>query len=212
MSSSHGPLGLGVVLLAAGESVRMGRLKALLPWGTAGTLLEYQLQELTSSRARDVVLVLGHQAAQLAPLAARFPLVRVVINAGYRDGRASSIRVGAAALPDDTCAVAVIAVDQPCPARLLNFLFEQHLGSDALITIPAYHGQRGHPPVFDGSLLPELRAVDDATEGLREVRRRHAAAVRVVESDCPLALLNLNHPDDYQQALEMTTKDGATKD
>jgi molybdenum cofactor cytidylyltransferase len=184
-----------------------------LPWADAGTLLEYQLRELTRSRASELALVLGHQADQLAVLAARFPTVHVVTNEHYREGRASSIRAGAAALPDGTCAVAVIAVDQPCPARLLDLLFEQHVRSDVLITIPAYHGVRGHPPVFDGRLLPELRAVDDATEGLREVRRRHAAAIRVIESECPLVLLNLNRPEDYQQALELTKDEGPrTKD
>lgn len=198
---------LGVILLAAGESTRMGQLKALLPWGKAGTLLEYQLGQLSSSRATDLVLVLGYQAEALRRLAARFPRVQVIVNERYREGRATSIRAGAAALPDGLRAVAIVAVDQPCPAALLDFVFEEHLRGDALITIPAYRGERGHPPVFDGRLLPELRAVDDATEGLREVRRRHAGSVRLVETDSPFVLLNLNRPEDYAQALALAQGD-----
>jgi molybdenum cofactor cytidylyltransferase len=210
MSTDRGARGdsprLGVILLAAGESTRMGRLKALLPWGKAGTLLEYHLEQLSRSRATDIVLVLGHQADELCPLAARFPQVRAVINERYSEGRASSIRAGALALPEGVRAVAVVAVDQPCPASLLDFLFEEHLHRDALITIPAYQGQRGHPPIFDGTLLPELRAVDDATEGLREVRRRYADSIRLVETGSPFVLLNLNRPEDYQQALELAAR------
>lgn len=181
----------------------MGRLKALLPWGKAGTLLEYQLEQLSRSRATDIVLVLGYRAEELGRLAARFPQVRVVVNERFGQGRATSIRAGAAALPDGLRAVAIVAVDQPCPASLLDFVFEEHLRGDALITIPAYRGERGHPPVFDGLLLPELRAVDDATEGLREVRRRHAGSVRLVETGSPFVLLNLNRPEDYRQALAL---------
>ena len=55
--------------------------------------------------------------------------------------------------------------------------------------------------VLDGSLLPELREVSEATQGLRAVIARHAAEVRDVPFDSPTVLLDLNTPADYQRAI-----------
>jgi len=66
--------------------------------------------------------------------------------------------------------------------------------------VAAYLGRRGHPVVFAPSLRPALEALDEATEGLRAVLRRHAGEVRACETGSPLALVNLNTPDDYAAA------------
>ena len=55
--------------------------------------------------------------------------------------------------------------------------------------------------VLDGALLTELREVDEATQGLRAVLARHAAEVREVPFDSATVLLDLNTPEDYQQAV-----------
>lgn len=72
---------------------------------------------------------------------------------------------------------------------------------EALITVPAYQGRRGHPIVFDGALVAELCEVTDEHEGLRAVRRAHAARTRELPIADQRILLDLNTPDDYQGAL-----------
>src|SRR3972149_1760270 len=120
------------LLLAAGESTRMGVPKPLLEWG-GYTLIEYQL----------------------AP---------------------------------------------PRPPHAVARLVDVHRHSGSLITVPTFEEKRGHPPVLDGSLLPELREVNEATQGLRAGIARDEADVTELAFETASVLLDLNQPQDYQAA------------
>jgi molybdenum cofactor cytidylyltransferase len=200
LSEAKGPA--YALLLAAGESTRMGRPKALLPWAGT-TLIEYQVRELLAARC-EVVVVLGHAAEEIRP---HVPdEARVVVNEAYREGRASSLRAGAAALPDDADTIVVLSVDQPRPREVIKSLIAAHPAGDAyktgpVITRPVFEGQHGHPLVLSGALLPELRAASEGAEGLRGVVSAHRDAVREVAVDSPVVLLDLNTEADYQRAL-----------
>jgi molybdenum cofactor cytidylyltransferase len=225
------------LLLAAGESTRMGTLKALLVWeGT--TLLEYQVAQLRGV-CSEVVVVLGHEAPRLrallgddphpspppkgegASLPSSSPLppsgdadsplplgeagrecarVRVVLNPDYRSGKTSSIRAGVAALSPTASSVLILGVDQPRPRDLLAHLIGRHEAAGALLSVPTHAGRRGHPPIFARALFPELLALAEEREGLREVFRAHADEVLTIPVESPLILVNLNRPEDYAAA------------
>lgn len=205
---------VAAILLAGGKSSRMGAPKPLLEWGpstglrtgpstglraSSGTLIEYQLAQLKGPPVDTIVVVLGHRADEVLPYVRRAG-VAAVVNDLYAQGRASSLRVGAAALPDDVRAVLFLNVDQPRPHDVISRLVEAHLRSGSLITVPVYEGRRGHPPLLDGSLLPELRQVDEETQGLRAVIQRHNDDVRELAFETAVVLLDLNRPQDYQAA------------
>ena len=175
----------------------MGTPKALLPWGEE-SLIEYQARQLRDAGAEPVIVVLGHRAEEIAPLVSGND---VVVNALYTEGRASSLRRGAEALPENTAAVVVLGVDQPRPAYVLSALLDAHAISGALISVPVYQGQRGHPAVLDGSLVREMLKVREESLGLRAILDRHADQVREVPIDTPAVLLDLNTPADYEEAL-----------
>ena len=191
---------VAAILLAGGESSRMGTAKPLLEWG-GNTLIEYQLAQLKEPPVERVVVVLGHRADEVLPYVGRSgPDVVVVVNELYAEGRASSLRLGAAALPDDTTAILVLSVDQPRPHDVIARLVDVHRHSGSLITVPTYDDRRGHPPLLDGSLLPELREVNEATQGLRAVIERHAADVTELPFETSAVLLDLNRLQEYQKA------------
>jgi len=191
---------VAAILLAGGESSRMGAAKPLLEWG-GNTLIEYQLAQLKEPPVDRLVVVLGHRADEVLPYVRNAgPDVVEVVNELYAEGRASSLRLGAAALPDDTTAVLVLSVDQPRPHDVIARLVDAHRHSGSLITVPTYDEKRGHPPLLDGSLLPELREVNEATEGLRAVIERHAADVSELPFETSVVLLDLNRPQEYQKA------------
>ena len=199
--------GDGVVhalLFAAGESRRMGTPKPLLPW-RGQPLVAYQVTQLLAAGAA-VVVVTGYAAEQIAP-AVRAAGGRAVENAAYRSGRASSVRAGALSLPDDTLAVITLNVDQPRPAAVVRRVLEAHRRGTALITSPEQGGRRGHPTIFAGVLLPELRTVTEETEGLRAVLRRHADRRQFVPIDDPVIHLEFNTPDEYRLALAATEEE-----
>jgi molybdenum cofactor cytidylyltransferase len=171
----------------------MGDLKALLPWAGT-TLIEYGVRELGAA-VDDLIVVLGHRADELAPLAPHH-----VVNDRYREGRSTSIEAGMRALPAAATAVVIANVDQPRPAAILRRLVEAHKAAHCLISRPVFGEAHGHPTVFDRALFDELRSLSEETEGLKSVLRRHADAIQNVPFDDPIVLLNLNRPEDYESA------------
>lgn len=189
------------VLLAAGESARMGRPKPLLPWGDT-TLVEYQVGEMLGAGLERVIVVLGHAWQDVKPYLTG-PAVEVVINEAYRESKASSLRAVAASLLDEDEAVAILSVDQPRPRDVLARLLAAHDVGAALITVPVHEGRRGHPTVLAGVLIPELRNVLDETLGLRGLVEHHQASLREVPFETLIVLLDLNTPSEYRQAHEL---------
>lgn len=188
------------ILLAAGESRRMRTPKALLGWG-GETLIEYQIHQLRRGGCDEVIAVLGHAARKIRPIAERAGAI-TVLNPEYTEGRASSLRTGAFAIPSGTSEIVVLNIDQPRPASIIRRLLESHLSTGALITLPTYEGKRGHPAFLCGSIGPELLRVNEATKGLREIIHRRAGAVHELPFDTDIVLLDINTPEDYEHARE----------
>lgn len=199
-------LRVSAVLLAAGESTRMGQLKALLPWqGT--TLLQHQVAVLLEAGAREVVVVLGHRAVDLVTHV-RGKQAHSVFNPDYPRGKTTSIRLGVRSVSPGAQGVLLLAVDQPRTVGIVKRLLEEHQRAGALITSPVYQGHGGHPLLFSASLLPELQAIEEATQGVRAVMERHASEVHPVPFDTPLVTLDVNSPDEYQEALRLFALEG----
>jgi hypothetical protein len=85
---------------------------------------------------------------------------------------------------------------------VLDALIDAHLSAGATISRAVNRGRHGHPTIFAASLLDELRRVDEASEGMKSILRRHADLIRDVEIDDPSVLLNLNTPEEYEAALK----------
>src|SRR2546425_10117720 len=166
---------VAAILLAGGESSRMGQPKALLPWGDQ-RLVEYQIDQLLQPPIERVFVVLGHEAERITPVIDRAG-AEVLVNELYKRGRASSLRAGARAVADDTRTILVLDVDQPRPRRVIQRLIENHVRASNLITVPTFEGKRGHPTVVDGWLLPELRRGRERAEGLGGFLEQHKADV-----------------------------------
>lgn len=210
MTDSAIPRTITAILLAAGESARMTQAKQLLPWH-GRPLLQYQIEQLQAlPEVAEIVVVLGQDAEGLRPLVpegAGPPTVTVTVNVAYREGKSTSIQAGLRALSGLGEAILILAVDQPRPTSILRALVLAHLtnGPPWRITVPAYEGRRGHPPVFAASLVQELLATSEEREGLREVMLHHRGEVLDVPMDTPLVLTNLNTEDDYQKALALAS-------
>ena len=192
--------GITAILLAAGESSRMGQPKPLLPWGGL-PLIQYQIASLSEASASPIVVVLGHNSEDIAPYVENSPTLQTVINPDYAEGKTTSIRLGVSQVLDDVDGILLLAVDQPRPADLVRRVIEEHLRSGALITHPTYNGRGGHPIIFAGSLKSELLAITEEQQGIREVVGRHQDSIRTVAVESPIARVDLNTMGDYESAL-----------
>ena len=193
------------ILLAAGESRRMGQLKALLPW-QGDTLLGCQVSSLLQAGIHQVVVVLGHKQDKLLPLLEGRDRVDSVFNPDYRAGKTTSIKAGIKAVLDscqaaDAQTLVLLNVDQPRTSETIGTLLTRHESSDCLITIPVFQGKGGHPIIFDSSLLSELLEIEEASQGIRAVVKKHEERMQRVEMDTQDVLWDLNTPEQYQAAV-----------
>ena len=195
---------VAAIILAAGASRRMGRPKALLPWG-GRTLLGWELDELMRSSADDIVVVTGHHADEVRRSlgdGARY----CVFNQRWPQGRATSLAVGAAALVAGGRAapqvVVVQNVDQPTRADIIDLLVAHLHDSGAEVVQPSYQGKAGHPVVLSGSLIPELIAATEESLGMRAVLDRHPPRLLAMDDE-PVVRLDLDTPDTLEEARRM---------
>ena len=193
--------GVWAILLAAGESSRMGQLKALLPWqGT--TLIEHQINSLLAAGVQHVVVVLGHDSDRLQPIVDSVAGASWVLNPDYLQGKTTSLKTGVSALDGQPVSdVLLLNVDQPRTSDTVQKLLERHQASQYVITIPTYGGKGGHPIFLSATLLSEMAVIEEETKGLLAVVRRHAEATDRLEMNDPSVLWDLNTPEQYEKAL-----------
>ena len=186
------------IILAAGESSRMGTLKPLLDWFGA-PLVQRQIESLKAGGADEAYVVTGNRAYEVQE-SVRGEGVQAVINPHYKEGKSTSIKAGLAALPKSTTTIILLAVDQPRPAWLIEKILTSHLEANALISCPRYAGHGGHPLIFDGSLRQELDAISEESQGVRKVMKAHADEVNWVPVDSAIARMDMNTPEAYEAA------------
>ena len=190
------------VLLAAGESSRMGHLKALLPW-RGQALIEHQVSALRQGGADRVVVVLGHRADEIRPLLGGREGVSAVLNPDYLQGKTTSIKAGLSAInPEAVRDILLLNVDQPRSAEDVSRILAEHQAGGHAVTVPTCGGKGGHPIVLSARLLDELLAIDEESQGIKAVVRRRPESVRRFPLENPEILLDLNTPDQYRAAIE----------
>lgn len=195
---------VAAILLAAGESTRMGDVKALLDWG-GRPLIAHQVAELLAGGAGPVFVVLGHEAARLRAHLPDDPRVRVAFNPDYRQGRSTSIRTGLAALPAESPGFFIVNVDQPTGREVIEQLIAAHLDAGALLSVPVVADKRGHPPLFSAALRDEVATVSEESDGLKRIVRARETDILRVPIDSPLVATNLNRREDYLAARSLAT-------
>ena len=192
-----------VIILAAGESSRMGQPKQTLQWeGT--TLLQYQISQVAMTSAAELIVVLGYDSStfrDLIPKNLSGPGLKVVTNANYFLGKTTSVKAGLRSLDSQSGAVMILAMDCPRTSSMLQKLIDCHVEGILPVTVPSYQGVDGHPSTFSKALFGEIGKISEERRGLREVVEGDLDRVRKVEFDSPLVLTNLNEPDDYENAL-----------
>ena len=193
------PVPLAAIVLAAGQSSRMGAHKLLLPLGNR-PLVAYTVAAACASGAELVIVVLGHDAERVE---AAMPSGRqhVVVNPSFRDGMATSLRAGLSALPAETAGALILLADQPLVTLdLVERLLSAARESPGSIIAASYNGRRGNPVYFPRRYFDDLKLVT-GDQGGRSVIQRHPDNVLLVEIADADAALDADSPDDFQRIL-----------
>lgn len=186
------------VILAAGESRRMGRPKLVLPYGE-GTIIETVVRNALSSRADRTVVVLGANRKEIVEKIAGFDVDRVV-NARYREGMFTSVQRGLSALPASVRAAVFMLADQPdVPALAVDSLIEAYLREGRGIVLPVFRGKRGHPLLIDLKYRRRLETLSPEV-GLRGLIMENPGDILEVYVPSAAVLDDIDYPDDYRRA------------
>lgn len=187
------------MVLAAGESKRMGKKKELLP--VAGEpMIRLVVERLLASRKIDeVVVVLGHRADEVGGALAGVTDERIELigNSRYAEGMGTSLALGVAACSWGTDAILVVLGDTPFfRTEDVDALIDAH-ARGARVAVPVSGGRRGHPVLLSGSYAAELEELG-GDSGARAILDRDVASVVEVEIDDEGFLVDVDDRDDYE--------------
>src|SRR5262245_537007 len=192
------------VILAAGKSTRMGRLKAVLPIDAKDTFLSRIVRTFQDAGVEDVVVVVGHEAATVGEsLESRGLYPRIVVNVAYETGQLSSVLAGLNAVDrPGVTAMLLSLVDVPFVSpSTVRAVLRRHRENHAPIVRPVRGELHGHPVLIARTLFDALRSSDPAA-GAKPVVRGHVSAAGDVPVDDDGAYCDIDTPDEYERALK----------
>jgi len=198
--------GIWAIVLAAGESRRMGSPKMMLPFNRT-TVIGQVIENVLAAGKIDTLVITGAERDEIMKAINRYP-VQHSYNENYSSGMLSSVQCGFAFLPDDCHAALIMPGDQPMiSTREITKVIEAWKASGKGIVMPAYDGKRGHPLVVDMKYRAEVLSLPEE-EGLRALAARHPDDVLEAETDDPSVLRDIDTREDYLNELKIIERDG----
>lgn len=196
---------ISAIILAAGESKRMGQPKMLLPWGN-GTVLTHVISVFREAGVEDILVVTGGARERVEELVADFG-GRTVFNEAFQTGEMlSSIQCGIRNLTppslssEERGAAALIGLgDQPqVQAGSVRRVCEAFVETKSSLVVPSYQMRRGHPWLVARPLWDELLRLEPP-QSPRDFLNAHRAGIHYVNMDDPNILADLDTPEEYRK-------------
>ena len=196
---------IGVMILAAGASTRMGRPKQLMMY-RGKSLLRHTVDIALSSCCRPILVVLGAQAHGLRPQVNSLP-VQTIENEHWSTGMGSSIQIGLKAIlkiNPDLEAVVILLCDQPLISpRLILRLIASYRQTAKPIVACEYDKTVGAPALFDHRLFTELMQLTGQT-GAKQVLQQHKLEMATIPF--PEGAIDVDTPSDYERLQAMSRR------
>ena len=173
---------IAAIVLAAGQSSRMGANKLLLPLD-GKPLLAHVVDAARASNVTSIVMVLGYQAEKIRALFDGGD-IKFVLNENYRQGMAGSLKCGLAAAPDDCDGAMIFLGDMPdISAELTNRIIAAFdPGQGRAIIVPVKAGRQGHPVLWGRRFFPLLQEKLSGDSGAKNLIEENAGWVARVEA------------------------------
>ncbi len=195
---------VSAILLAAGESRRMGTNKLSLPWGRT-TVLERCLRALLGSQVDEVWVVVNKQTWKLGQRLIE-SRVKLVHNPQSKKGMSTSIRKGIQAMGQKSRAALIALGDHPLlKVNTINALIRAYVEKKGTIIVPVFRGNRGHPVLFDRRYRKELLKLKKDV-GARALLERHAKEVYEVNSKSEGVAVDIDTWEEYRRRIRPVKK------
>ncbi|MDG2992395.1 NTP transferase domain-containing protein [Candidatus Synechococcus calcipolaris G9] len=197
------PLAYAIVL-AAGYSQRMGQDKAALPWLNGQPLGQWLLETLATTGWIPRI-VLGPHNWDWGKRT--LPQDYLVFNPDPSQGKTTSIAAGVQAVPQQTRAILISAIDQPRQPQLYARLRCASVAQGDRLLVPTLNGRWDHPLVFVGAWRHQLLHLRESQAGLRQLLHQSRSKIEPIPGRAEWGLgWDANTPDTYSQIVQFFTK------
>ena len=196
---------ISAVILAAGESKRMGKQNKLLLPVAGEALLVKLIKSVCDSDVGQVIVVIGHEAEKIRRKLNNFPL-SFVYNPNFSEGMTTSIKSGVKEVSPDCDGYMICLADMPFINtseinKLIHAYAQNRIKEKRLIVIPVYQGHHGNPVLFSTEFREDI--LEHKMEyGCKGVIMKNFESVKEIEMDDDSMLLDVDTLEDYQRATE----------
>jgi molybdenum cofactor cytidylyltransferase len=196
---------IGLIILAAGASTRLGQPKQLLLF-QGKTLLIHTIEQALSSRCCPIIVVLGSQAEHIKLNINSYPIF-IVKNPNWEQGMSASIQTGIKQLQHiqpDSKGVVITLCDQPfISSQIIDKLVETYQQTQYSIVVSEYNNILGVPALFSNTLFRELMNLDTKT-GAKSLIHKYSNERSIVPF--PLGIFDIDTPQDYENLLNFNSE------
>ncbi len=197
MTQTHSPL--QILLLAAGQSVRMGAENKLLMSYGRKSMVRHIAEQLVKAKIGDVTVVTGFDARSVMDQVSSLN-VKICFNPDYEAGQMSSVRTGIQSLPSPLSGAMIVLADMPALGlrdyRFLAAQFQRQ--SCEKILIPHYAEKRGNPIIIPGRFMSEISA-GDLNAGCKKLVDNHPDKITKVAVTNSAFISDVDTASDYEQ-------------
>jgi len=187
-----------IIVLAAGSSTRFGRNK-LLEKIDGSTMIEKVVGSAASSKADEVIVVLGHEARRVKEALKNFQC-KFVFNEDFERGQSYSVKAGVKSVMGYADAVMVLPGDVALiTPKSINMVIEEYETSGGSIIVASHEGRLGHPILFDRCLFDEIMEINEETMGLKAVLNRRGDVIKKVEVGSNEVLIDVDSEEDLKK-------------
>ncbi len=195
---------ISAIILAAGESKRMGQPKMLLPWGKV-TVLEHVISVFMQAGIKDILVVIGAEWERMEEVVSKVP-IHSVYNRDYANGEMllslqHGLRELLALQPRAQSLTTLIGLgDQPqVEEGIVRLICEAYQNTNSKLVVPSFQMRRGHPWLVAQPFWNELLDMK-SPETPRDFLNKHASEIHYVDTNTPSILADLDTPEDYCSA------------
>jgi molybdenum cofactor cytidylyltransferase len=182
------------IVLAAGRSTRMGAANKLLADIAGSPMARRVVQAALASRAWPVLVVTGHQAAEVRAALAGLD-VAFVANPDYAAGLSTSLKAGIAVVPAAADGALVLLGDMPrVSSAHIDRLIEAFAAEQGRIVVPVHQGRRGNPVLWPSAFFAEMLGLE-GDAGARTLLAAYADHVREVDLGTDAIFADVDTPE-----------------
>ena len=188
---------ISAILLAAGQSQRMGGDNKLIKKYNKKYLINHILDALIKSKVKKIIVVLGFQTSKVKKIIVEDKKISFVYNKNYKSGMASSIKTGLKRISKKNIGFLIIHADMPQISRkIINKLYEAIKSKDKEIFVPTYKRKLGNPVGFKYSMLESLKKIT-GDRGAKKIIKRNKKKLYLIKVNSKSIFNDLNTPIDF---------------